>query len=693
MQNITGTNGPDRVIVQSGDTFHGEGGDDHITLLGWATGQGGPGNDTLIGDPGSRHGEATVWYWYSPGTILVDLGAGYALDGFGGRDTLINIHNVHGFKRDGDKGYGSALDDRFWIGPMKGQNGLILIDGRAGNDTVTIGTHHGDNLGELVLKVSADGRLVRAHMSKQPGLVMELRNVETIHFSLNMGNGQWGNTEYNVNALIDPSQAGKDILLRGAKGFQTGALGQPVTITYSFLDKAPPTGAEGGSGFQPFSPTLQQTTRTILSQLQLQTGITFQEVAGDSGTIRFGINQQANTRGYSFLPDQYRNDAKAGDVWLDVETTALMQPGQEGYYVLLHELAHALGLQHPLRENDTSGQTVLLDSFATFAHTVMLDVSAAQNASNVWPSWYGNFDLQALRYLYGGKAFAVANSTYTIVDGPSSASVVIVDDGGIDVLDISSSRVSGHLDMRPGKISSVGMNAEGMAHFGNLTISTGTWIENLVATRFDDYIIGNDLDNVIWSLGGNDIILGHGGRDTVVLPGRSTDWNIQRAADGLTWNAEAKDGETGSVELQSIERLHFSDAGVALDMHDQGNPARVAKILGAVFGPQSVTNLQFVAIGLMHLEDFNFGYEQLMKLAIDVKLGSLSNDPTSVVNLLYGNVVGQAPTANQAQPFVDMLIKGQISVAGLGVSAAETALNQEKIGLVGLIENGFYFAI
>lgn len=693
MLDIKGTDGNDKVIVQPGDRYRGQGGDDHITLLEWATGEGGPGNDTLIGDPDGRHGDATAWYWSSSNPILVDFEAGYALDGFGGRDTLINIYNVHGLKRDGDQGFGSALNDRFWISPWKGHSGLIQVDGRAGQDTVTVGTNEGDNQGQLVFKASADGRLVRVHFSKQPDLVMELRHVETIQFSQYLKSGQWSNQDFPVNNLIDLSQAGQEILLRGAKGLQTGAPGKAQHITYSFADKAPATGGEGGSGFEAFGPELQQITRTILAKLQQQTGLTFQEVAGDTGTIRFGINQQSQTRGYSYWPDGHRNDPKAGDVWLDVETAALMQPGQEGHYVLLHELAHALGLQHPLPEADTSGQTVLLDGFATFAHTLMLDVTAAQNPHNAWPSWYGLFDLQALRHLYGSKAFAQANSSYSIGDGASSASVVLVDDGGIDVLDLSGSRVSGHIDMRPGKVSSVAMNAEGLAHFANLSIAPGTWLENLVATPFDDYIGGNDVGNVIWSMGGNDIIVGQGGHDTVVLPGLSSGWHIQRAADGVTWNAQAKDGESGSVELQSVERVHFSDAGVALDMQAQGQPARVAKLLGAVFGAEAVNNLQFAAIGLSYLEGLSYSYERLMQLAIDFKLGSASRDPASVVNLLFGNVVGHMPSPGQAQPFVDMLINGETTIAGLGVMAAETGLNQDKIGLLGLADNGFYFAL
>ena len=40
-----------------------------------------------------------------------------------------------------------------------------------------------------------------------------------------------------------------------------------------------------------------------------------------------------------------------------------------------------------------------------------------------------------------------------------------------------------------------------------------------------------------------------------------------------------------------------------------------------------------------------------------------------------------------------MLAEGEISIAGLGVLAAETGLNQDRIGLVGLVENGFHFAL
>ncbi len=71
MAEILGTQGADKVTVQAGDRYRGLEGDDEITLVSWATGEGGPGNDTLIGDAASRPYEPTAWYWSSRNPILV----------------------------------------------------------------------------------------------------------------------------------------------------------------------------------------------------------------------------------------------------------------------------------------------------------------------------------------------------------------------------------------------------------------------------------------------------------------------------------------------------------------------------------------------------------------------------------------------------------------------------------------------
>ena len=675
MAEIKGTPGKDIYTVKSGDVFNGQEGDDEITFEKGGAAQGDSGNDTFtVPKTFTNIWDAQVRYWSSGSPIFVDLEAGYALDGFGGRDTLINVHNVHGFKQDGDKGYGSSGADLFWVGPWDVSQGLIFVDGRGGYDQVTLGIYPNRNPGDLVLQVSADARKVIAYQTKNPGFLYEFRNIEKLE--------TWNDVSkksqsFDLLSLIDTTKIGQETLLRDAKGWQTKTMGSAVTLTYSFLTQAPTSGIENGTGFSAFSASQQQTVRDLFYVLQSQTGLAFSEVTGDTGDLRFGINQQANTRGYSFLPDEYKGDAKAGDVWLDQETVVLMSPGQEGYYVLLHEIAHALGLQHPLSEADTSGATVLLNAFATTSNTVMLDVSAS-TVNGSWPAWYGSFDLQALRALYGTRPYAAGNDVYTISD--ISNSMTIIDDGGIDTLEASTSSLSANIDLRGGKTSSIGMDTDGTAKFSNVAIASGSLIENVTGTAYDDVIIGNSQNNVITFVGGNDIVDGQAGMDTLRLWNTAAEFKIAKDISSGYWNVEAINNSTGSIELQNLERVYFADKAWALDMGTNENAGRTAKILGALFGKEGLSYPSFRGIGLYFL-DAGYSYEALMGAAVDTRLwpGASKAD---VAKVLMANVPGLVVDPN-----------AYASTTAMAVAAADSELNKAMINLVGLATTGFDYII
>lgn len=218
--------------------------------------------------------------------------------------------------------------------------------------------------------------------------------------------------------------------------------------------------------------------------------------------------------------------------------------------------------------------------------------------------------------------------------------------------------------------------------------------EELVKNSFAGYqIIGirevNATTNINGSAGNdqltgtaeNNNIDGSSGIDTMVLT--SLNKNSVTLTHGTHWTVSST--STGVDTLSNIERVQFQDTKVALDL--DGHAGQVAKLLGAVFGPSSVTNKTYVGIGLSYL-DGGMSYEALAALAVSVTGKSA---PADVVNLLWTNVIGSAPSVDQAQPFIDMLNNGS-SIGTLATLAADTSINQVNIDLVGLSQTGLEFA-
>jgi hypothetical protein len=143
-------------------------------------------------------------------------------------------------------------------------------------------------------------------------------------------------------------------------------------------------------------------------------------------------------------------------------------------------------------------------------------------------------------------------------------------------------------------------------------------------------------------------------------------------------------GKYPPVEATNVERLIFSDKSIAIDIN--GNAGTTAKILGAVFGKDSLSNKQYVGIGLSLL-DSGMSTTTLASLAVDAA-NLKTND--QIVLTLWKNVFGTTATSADKAPYIKLLDDG-MSAGTLAWLAADTTFNKVNINLVGLAQTGIEY--
>ena len=650
-------------------------GNDTITLLSGSNVLGGPGNDTIIDKTGGNF--CAALYWDAPSAIDVNLQTGVAKDGWGSTDKLIDIHNVHTSGRDGDRVIGSDKDDNTWVNGFW-MSGKAYIDLAAGYDAVTVSGKKTD----FQIQASSDGRLVTLTRNKYTAF---LYNIEGLQF---WDNGSSSNQTLSIADLIDFSKVGADTLIQSTANAWSSN-GKGLLLTFSFMSSVPGYGgSDGGTGFLQPSSAYQSAVRSILARLSQETGLTFREVTdsvSDFGQLRFGANQQASTKGYSFSAEA-TNGQRAGDVWMDVDSVAVLSEGSEGWQALLHEIGHALGLSHPVSESNTSGKTVLLDRWNSNAYSVM---SERASTNNLWQSWFGPLDLQALRYLYGSGSgdSHPGNDSYKFTNSIGRFDSTISDASGYDTLDLSQISQGAYVDLTPGTFSSIGISPTGGTSINKIYIDSSSLIEELIGTAYDDVLIGNSTNNVFYPGLGNNFVDGAGGFNVVKMNSNRADFSLFKdSATGHVW-LQASDGASGANEIQNIDRISFKDCAIALDMDSKGST--VARILGAVFGKTYITNREYAGVG-MGLMDQNLSTVSLMDLALRTKLGT-GYSATSEVNLFFGNLIGRAPSDAELKFYTNLVGSGQYTLNSLGWLAANSDQNASNIGLSGLLQTGLEY--
>ena len=661
--NVNGTTQDDRIEIYNGNVF-GDAGNDYISRI-----------DTTSGN-------VSVNYWNAQRGIRINLVEGWAEDGLGGRDTLVGITSVTGSQFN-DYFLGDSNDNYYY-----GQGGEDTIDGGAGVDGIGIagfkdktGTFRPALLSELVIQVSADGRTATVTDPTGTGQYFKyvLHDVEYVW-------GENSNKEFarlELSSLIQPSTVALTIIAAGPafRWNLSQALGTPTTVSFSFM-----TDSDAATGKRAMGNLEKLVVREALSLISSFTSLSFFEVqeSGQSyGQIRWAVNQQSKSKGYTWMPEASNLSGQAGDIFMDEESMLYLTPGGQGYEALLHELGHALGLRHPLNtDSSDKWAQVAAEKFNSTQMTVMAQTTTPESLSR---KDFGALDITALRYLYGVKPVNTAPSIYKLTDSDGQSLRTIVDDGGIDAVDCSALSTGASINLEPGKMWDIGLTRDGKQATNNIATSFETVLEAIIGTSHDDVLIGNSQNNQFTPGKGNDWIDGSDGLDTVYLSGKKNDFVLNQTDSVLElWSSSAS---TGLKTISHVERLIFQDLAIAWDL--DGNAGQVAKILGAVFGREAVKNTQYAGIGLS-LMDQGFSYLQLMNLAIEAKLG-IGASHAQLINLLYQNLLQIPADSGAIAYWSGQLTQGTYTQSSLAVMAADLDLNKQNINLTGLMVNGMEY--
>lgn len=309
-------------------------------------------------------------------------------------------------------------------------------------------------------------------------------------------------------------------------------------ITFALPDSSPPSGAEA-AGFQVLDAGMKSMASLAF---ELWDDLIVNDISLVSGSADITFAMSSTTGNSTYSTQQYssfdgsRWQFSSAEVWLASQWDTHDQGsdityGSYGLSTYLHEIGHALGLDHPGDYNGSADYaTDAVYKQDTRRYTVMSYFAADADGSDtfhftaadgfIYASTPMLHDIAAIQSIYGADTTTrTGNTTYGFQSNAgrdlfnfainTSPILAIWDAGGTDRLNLSGYSAEQRIDLRAGTYSDVG----GLQN--NLAIAFGVMLENATGGSGTDRITGNTAANTINGLAGADVIQGLGGNDVL----------------------------------------------------------------------------------------------------------------------------------------------------------------------------------